>query len=145
MTRRTWISVLAALVVVGFGVGAGVAFIGSGANTNRSGSPSVEAVLSTPRHYYGRSVVISGTVNAVFGDHALTLGKGTRRGLLVTAKSPPLRKIAKVDSLLRITGTVRKFEVPAWEQWSGSHRNLRLMATFNGRPVVRATKIAVVR
>jgi hypothetical protein len=141
MSNRVLVVAVAAIVCAGLGGGLGWAFLVRDPGSDRVASPSVRALLSSPSEYYGRRVTMVGSVSTVYNGHAITLGTPLAPGLLVTAKDTSLLAKAPLHARVRVTGVARSFTVPQWQAWTGGTSDLRTLATYDGRPVVRADTV----
>jgi hypothetical protein len=115
----------------------------------RARDTTVDAILDEPERFVGQVVTVYGELNREYGLRAFTIEDGDLLfddALLVVTPVPvralPAWRLPAVDERdVRVTGTVRRLDVPGLERTLGIDLDDELFAGWDGRPVVVATAI----
>jgi hypothetical protein len=109
-------------------------------------SSSVEAVLANAGSLMGTPVSVTGEVNGILSEHALTLGShaATPDDLLVLAPDvgAALPDGAGVGSRVRVEGRLTTFTISSAERMYGSAFRENTFRAWLGEPAIEAARIA---
>lgn len=122
---------------------------GTGRNTGIAGAAgaTIDRILDDPRAYIGRTVTVRGEVDDLVGPRAFMLEDGDLffDDELLVVSAGRLPRLVEGEGEVRVTGQVRRFNRAEVEDELGIRLDERPFADYEGRPVIVARSVELVR
>jgi hypothetical protein len=112
------------------------------------GNVTLEDITDDPAALAGQTVTVNGGVNVVLTETAFTIAESTlldlNEVLVVGATGEALEAALQTGSPVRVTGTVRTFNLVEVEEDLGVDLDDALFADFEGKPVILAQNVIAI-